>query len=263
MSEASLRSMEVLPASEAGAAALSQATDCDFRPSASPAGDRANLERAGIRRIVVNLADWPGGEAQRWKRPVRAIVDVAALQRIGIAELHDAGVRGVRVAIATAADLDALPGLAECIVARRWHIELDLRLRADRMLIADAEWTLMQLPVVLSFSHFAGYEPQIPLDHADVALVLELVRLGRAYVKLSEASRISAQPGADFRPFIAELLAQRKDRLVWGSGIRRDEPPPAANAAPSGLDGWIADAADRNLILSRNPSLLYGFDTDN
>jgi predicted TIM-barrel fold metal-dependent hydrolase len=264
MSEASLRTMELLqaPDSGGGGAALSRATDCDFQPSASPADDRANLDRAGIRRIVVNLADWPGGEPQRWKRAVRAVVDVAALRKIDIAELHDTGVRGVRVSIATAADLDGLPALAERIVARRWHIELDLRLRADRLLIADAEWTLMQLPVVLSFAHFAGYDPQIPLDHADVELVVELVRLGRAYVKLSEASRISAQPGADFKPFIETLLAQRKDRLIWGSGIRREQPPPAADTLSSSLDGWIADPIERNLILSRNPAQLYGFDTD-
>ncbi len=87
-------------------------------------------------------------------------------------------------------------------------------------------------------------------------------RLGRAYVKLSEASRISAQPGADFKPFIDTLLAQRKDRLVWGSGIRREQPPPATDTLSSSLDGWIADPIQRNLILSRNPAQLYGFDTD-
>jgi predicted TIM-barrel fold metal-dependent hydrolase len=264
MSEAFQRTIELLHTSDSGGGvALSCATDCDFRPSASPAHDRAILDRTDIRRIVVNLAEWPGGEPQRWNRAVRAIVDAAALRKIDIAELHETGVRGVRVSIATPADIDALPDLAERIVARRWHIELDLRLRTNSLLIADAEWTLMQLPVALSFAHFAGYDPQIPLDHADVALVLDLVRLGRAYVKLSEAARISAQPGADFKPFIEALLAQRTDRLIWGSGIRREQPPPQqTDMSSSSLDGWIADPDVRNRILSRNPAQLYGFDSD-
>lgn len=262
MSEAFLRTRDSLQASDSGTA-VANATDCDFRPSGAPERDRASLDHDGIRRVVVNLAEWRGGERQKWNREVRAIVDAAALRKIGIAELHETGVRGVRVAVTTAADLDALPALAERIVARRWHIELDLRLRQNRVLIADAEWTLMQLPVALSFAHFAGYEPQIALDHADVALIAELVRLGRAYVKLSEASRISAQPGGSFKPFIELLLAQRKDRLVWGSGIRREQPPPFMADAPAcSLDGWITDPAERNLILSRNPARLYGFDTD-
>jgi predicted TIM-barrel fold metal-dependent hydrolase len=263
MSEAFQRTLELLQTPDSGGAALSHATDCDFRPSSSPAQDRAVLDRAGIRRIVVNLADWPGSEPQRWNRSVRAVVDAAALRKIDIAELHETGVRGVRVSIATPSDIDALPDLADRIVARRWHIELDLRLRTNSLLIADAEWTLMQLPVALSFAHFAGYDPQIPLDHADVALVLDLVRLGRAYVKLSEAARISAQPGADFKPFIEALLAQRPDRLIWGSGIRREQPPPQDTAAASSsLDGWIGDPEVRNRILARNPAQLYGFDSD-
>lgn len=249
---------------DAGAAGLlaPYPTDCDFRPSASAERDRAALDRAGIRRIVVNLADWPDADPQRFGREVRAVVDAPAFREADIAALHDRGARAVRVAIASPADLDALPALAERLVARRWHIELDLRLRADRALIADAEWTLMRLPVVLSFTHAAGCEPQLPLEHPDVALVLELVRLGRAYVKLTETARIPAQPCADLKPFVAALLARRVDRLVWGSGIRREQPPQGSGPTPSGLDAWIDDPVSRNLVLSRNPAPLYGFDTD-
>lgn len=241
------------------AALLSNATDCEFRSSGSAAHDRVTLGEAGIGRIVVDAANWPKLAESGWRGAIRGIVDASALADAGDPRrLHDRGIRAVRCRIAKPADIDALPAIADRIVSLGWHIEIDAPLGADRAVLAGAEWTLAQMPVVLCFARSGGYDPRLPLDHPDVALLLELVRIGRAFVKLSDAAHASAQPAGDFRPFVNALLERRGDRIVWGSGIRREQD--ATPAASASLEHMVCDAAERRMILVENPARLYGFD---
>ena len=105
---------------------------------------------------------------------------------------------------------------------------------------------------------------------------LELVRRGKAYVKLSGAYRAStlAPDYPDAAPLAKALIAANADRMVWGT----DWPHPATTT-PSDRratdvtpmlqidDGrllnqlavWAPDAAIRKKILVDNPARLYGF----
>lgn len=240
-------------------ALLFNATDCDFKSSGSAARDRVTLGEAGIGRVVVDAANWPMLAESDWRGEIRGVIDANALADAGdLPRLHDHGVRAVRCRIDTAAEIDALPALADRIVTFGWHIEIDAPLRADGAVLGRAQWRLAELPVALCFARSGGYDPRLPLDHPDVTLLFELVHSGRAWVKLSDAAHATAQPAGDFKPFVAALLECRSDRIVWGSGIRHEQG--AARALSAGLEYMVCDAAERRMILTGNPARLYGFD---
>lgn len=234
-----------------GATPLAFATDCDFRPSGSASSDRAILDEAGIERIVVDFAQMPKLAENGWRGTIRSIVDQSMITGANLRQLHDQGVRAVRVRLDK--ETDALPALADSIVSLGWHIEVEATLRADAALLAPIQWTLMQMPVALCFADRSGYDPRLALDHPDVALIRELVQMGRGWVKLTDAV-----PSRNVKAFVEALLACRSDRVVWGSGTRRNPQRPLA----ASLEDLVGDATERRLILSQNPARLYGFGED-
>jgi predicted TIM-barrel fold metal-dependent hydrolase len=248
-------------ATGASPALLLDATDCDFRTSGSCAHDRVVLGEAGINRIVVDAAQCPTLAESGWRGKIRAVIDQHALETAGdLKRLHGRGVRAVRVHLDKAADAEALPALADRIVALGWHIEIDAPLSANSAVLAPAEWIFAELPVALCFSKNGGYDPRLPLDHPDVALLLALVRVGRAWIKLSDASHIRAQPTGDYKAFVATLLECRSDRIVWGSGIRHEAD--VARSLSRGIEYMVCDATERRKIMTDNPERLYRFDID-
>ena len=98
----------------------------------------------------------------------------------------------------------------------------------------------------------------------DSGAVLELGRSGRAIVKLSAPFRIAdpADGYAAIAPHVEALFeAFDLERRLWGSdwpflalsgGITYD-------ASLAALGRWLPDAADREIVLVRNPARLFGF----
>ena len=78
------------------------------------------------------------------------------------------------------------------------------------------------MPVV--FDHFGGAQASLGLQQPGFADLVDLVRSGKAYVKISGAYRASTQAPdyADVAPFAKALIAANADRVVWG----RDWPHP-------------------------------------
>jgi predicted TIM-barrel fold metal-dependent hydrolase len=106
--------------------------------------------------------------------------------------------------------------------------------------------------------------------------MLDLVRSGKAYVKISGAYRSSekASDYPDVAPLAEALIAANVERIVWGS----DWPHPAGGALPghsasdvapllqiddgrllNRLAVWAPDTGVRKKILVDNPAWLYGF----
>ena len=206
-----------------------------------------------------------------------AVID----DRTGAAELdamHRAGVRGIRVNLeqagivdpaASAKKLDAAVGQ---IGGRPWHLQMYTRLPVIEALKAQ----LAAVPVPLVFDHFAGADAALGPQQAGFGTVLDMVRSGKAYVKISGAYRASAQAPdyADVAPLARALVAANPDRLVWGSDWPHPDSTPRPGRAPTDLapaqpidDGrvlnlladWAPDAAVRQKILVDNPKRLYGF----
>ena len=107
--------------------------------------------------------------------------------------------------------------------------------------------------------------------------VVDLVRTGRAYVKISGAYRASLDGAPDYpsvTPFARMLVSANPERIVWGSDWPHPDSYPiptrkATDLAPAMAvdDGrvlnllaeWVPDAATRHKILVDNPARLYGF----
>jgi predicted TIM-barrel fold metal-dependent hydrolase len=103
--------------------------------------------------------------------------------------------------------------------------------------------------------------------------MLDLVRSGKAYVKISGAYRASDQAPdyADVAPLARALIDANADRIVWGSDWPHPGPPakpPTEINQPFPVDDgrllnllaeWAPDPATRHKILVANPARLYGF----
>jgi predicted TIM-barrel fold metal-dependent hydrolase len=192
--------------------------------------------------------------------------------------MHDAGVRGIRINLATSgvsdpalarARLQAVIGRAR---SRNWHVQI----YSDLKVIAALKDDCAASPVPLVFDHFAGAQAARGVEQPGFADVLDLLRSGNVYVKISGAYRASkaAPDYGDVLPLAKALIAANPDRVVWGT----DWPHPDAVTPPGKKptevtpllpidDGrllnllplWAADAAIREKILVENPARLYSF----
>ena len=189
-----------------------------------------------------------------------------------------AGIRGVRVNLEQAGVFDPaasakrLDAAVRQIAGRPWHLQIYARLSV----LAALKDQLAALPVPVVLDHFAGARAALGPQQPGFDAVLDLVRAGKAYVKISGAYRASdkAPDYPDVAPLARALVAANPDRLVWGS----DWPHPDAAAVPGRkptdtapalpiddgrvlnlLAGWAPDPAIRARILVENPARLYGF----
>ena len=192
--------------------------------------------------------------------------------------MQQAGFRGIRLNLATSGVND--PNVArqrfqaavDRMKARGWHVQLFTSLAvisAIKDLVAVA-------PVPVVFDHFGGAQAALGVDQPGFADLLELVKSGKAYVKISGAYRASklAPDYPDAAPLSRALIAANAERIVWGT----DWPHPDSVTPPdrkitdvtplfqiddgrlfNQLPVWAPDEAVRRKILVDNPARLYGF----
>jgi predicted TIM-barrel fold metal-dependent hydrolase len=192
--------------------------------------------------------------------------------------LHDAGVRGVRLNLEMQAESDPsrckaiVKDTAARIAGRRWHIQVYSQLELIAS-IADVFGEL-DLPVVLD--HFARARAEAGPGQPGFCAVLDLVRAGSAYVKLSAPYLCSTDTPhhEDLDAIAHALIDANPKRMLWASNWPHPNPSRAKQATPDRIspaqqvDGhrllgllakWAPDAALRELILVANPASLYGF----
>jgi predicted TIM-barrel fold metal-dependent hydrolase len=155
---------------------------------------------------------------------------------------------------------------------RPWHLQIYARLSV----IAPLKPLLSALPVPVVFDHFAGARASLGPDQPGFDEVLDLLRSGRAWVKMSGAYRASdrAPDYPDVLPLARALVATNPERLVWGSDWPHPDSTPRPDRKPTDLapaqdidDGrllalmaeWVPDRATRDRILVDNPKRLYDF----
>jgi predicted TIM-barrel fold metal-dependent hydrolase len=192
--------------------------------------------------------------------------------------MGQAGIRGVRLNLATGGVSDPAVGrprfqaAIERVKNRNWHIQLFTSLA----MISAIKDLVAASPVPVVFDHFGGAQAGLGVEQPGFADLTELVRSGKAYVKISGAYRASkvAPDYADAAPLARALIAANSDRVVWGT----DWPHPDSVTPPgrkttdvqplfqiddgrllNQLPVWAPDAAIRKKILVDNPAQLYGF----
>ena len=193
-------------------------------------------------------------------------------------EMDHAGIRGIRLNFENFGQ--TIPDVArkgfqsavERMGARNWHIQIYTRLPVIESL--HKEVAAAPVPVVLD--HFGGARAALGTAQPGFDTMLDLVRSGKAYVKISGAYRSSdkAPDYPDVAPLAKALIAANSQRIVWGS----DWPHPTGAALPghnatdvapllqiddgrllNQLAVWAPDPAVRKTILVDNPARLYGF----
>ncbi len=185
-----------------------------------------------------------------------------------IAALHAAGVRGARLNI-----VDVKTGKGELPLARiarladrirpfGWHIEFLMHVdefpELDRM--------LAHLAVDCVFGHLGYVRADQGVQTPGFQALMRLMRVGRAWAKLTGPYRISTGPlpHADTHAFARALVEAAPDRLVWGSDWPHVKtewtiPMPNDGALADLLELWVPDADTRRRVLVDNPARLYGF----
>ena len=193
-------------------------------------------------------------------------------------EMHRGGVRGIRLSLGNQGVTDPA-GTKQRVKAAGDRMT---NRKGWSVLISGtpATWDALRLelaalgvPIVID--HFG--EPRVAdgLGQPGFTAVLDLVKSGKAYVKLSNADTLTRQPDlSDVTPYAKALIAANPQRVVWGTAW----PHPSAGAVPGRKstdlalhrqtdDGqvmnmlplWAPDAATRKLILVDNAARLYGF----
>jgi predicted TIM-barrel fold metal-dependent hydrolase len=187
-----------------------------------------------------------------------------------------AGVCGIRLNLATGGSNDPSAGrkrfqaAVERVQKRKWHVQMYTNLAV----ISSIKELVAASPVPAVFDHFGGARAELGAGQPGFADLLELVRSGKAYVKISGAYRASklAPDYPDAAPLAKALIAANTDRIIWGTDWPHPNSSsgnPATQVTPllqiddgrilNQLPLWAPDAAIRKKILVDNPARLYGF----
>jgi len=183
------------------------------------------------------------------------------------------GVCGIRLNLATGGTNDPAVGrrrfqaAAERMKNRNWHVQMFTNLA----MISAMKDLVAASPVPVVFDHFGGAREDLGPQQPGFADLVELVRSGKAYVKIS----VTAGPRPDyagFAPLARTLIAANPERILWGtnwphpnsgSGRKATELTPLFQVDDglvlNLLPAWAPDAAIRRKILVDNPARLYAF----
>ncbi len=193
-----------------------------------------------------------------------------SFSRTDLKKMHASGIRGIRVNLETGGERDpvvagrAIEGAAAVAAPLGWHVQVYTSLPVLSLL----HEAILKLKTVLVVDHFG-----LPRGREGFGSLLELVRRGKAYVKLSAPHRFAKEPDcADAGPLARELAEANPDRLLWGSdwphpavkrsgGPGRVQPFDAIDDARAlaRLAEWLPDSNLREKILVANPARLYDF----
>ena len=259
-----------------------------YTPEPALPAEMAELHRTlHMRRVVIVTPSVYGTDnsATLWGMKARgpdargvAVIDESTPDA-ELDAMSRAGIRGIRINLATggktadpAAARKRFQDAAERIKSRGWHVQMYTTLDV----ISAIKDAVLACPVPVVFDHFGRAQAALGTGQPGFADLVDLVRSGKAYVKISGAYRISKQAPdyGDAAPIARALIAANPQRILWGT----DWPHPNSDPLPgygamdvrpysqiddgrllNQLPVWAPDAATRKAILVDNPARLYGF----
>jgi predicted TIM-barrel fold metal-dependent hydrolase len=208
------------------------------------------------------ILDAAGGIPDRARVVVAVDGEVTDSQ---LADLHDRGARGIRLNLDNVGgmpvEIDQVPALASRIAELGWHVEF---------LFAGPELPellpmLNSLPSPISIGHFAYMPATEGIAFPAFRTLLDLVREGNTWVKLSAPNRLGVgdlPPWPAVVPMAQALIEANPDRMLWATDWphpnKFSDQPNDADLLEQ-LELWAPDEGMRRRILVDNPSVLYGF----
>jgi predicted TIM-barrel fold metal-dependent hydrolase len=207
-----------------------------------------------------------------------AVID-ASTPDASLDEMARTGVKGIRINLTQAGVSDPAVALkafqtaADRAKAHNWHVQIN----TSPPIIEALGSQLMNSPVTIVFDHFGGAKSADGVQQKGFGTLVNLVKSGKAYVKISAAADLVSTQAPDYQdvvPLAKALVSANPQRVLWGS----DWPHPDSRVLPNRKntdiapllqtdDGrvlnllavWVPDAATRKTILVDNPARLYGF----
>ncbi|WP_431017130.1 amidohydrolase family protein [Bradyrhizobium pachyrhizi] len=240
-------------------------------PPASPADFVAMLDRVGMQYGVVVQVSVHGTDNRLLVKALReypdrlcgvAVID-PDISDNEIAELKDAGVRGIRILdiVGGGVGLQNLEVLADRCVEVGWHVQVATRGETYPEIVDR----LLRLRAPFIIDHMGWCAAANGLNSPEFQAVLRIVQNSSCYVKLSGGFRLSAQsyPFRDVVPFAEALIDAAPDRMVWGSdwphvGLYDAATVPDVGEILDGLAKYTADVQQQHKILVSNPAKFYG-----
>lgn len=258
-----------------------------YTPEPASVGEMRALHRAlHIDRVVIVQPSVYGADNACTLEAIRqlgprargvAVIDENTSDR-DLDDMHRGGMRGVRLNLATAGvtEPDAarrrFEATATRLAGRPWHIQVYTQLAVIEALRSQV--AASSVPVV--FDHFGGAQAALGTSQPGFDVLIDLVRSGKAHVKISGAYR-SSTSGPDYRdvtPLATALIAANPQRILWGTDWPHPDSSRVAGRGPADIapllqidDGrvlnqlalWAPDPATRKTILVDNPTRVYQF----
>ncbi len=257
-----------------------------YTPDTAPVSElRALLDALHLDRVVIVQPSVYGTDNTCTLAAVRELGNRARGVAVADARTSDAaldrmaqeGIRGLRLNLAQlgvndpAAARREFQAAAARAKARGWHVQFNTSLRMIDALAGE----LRASPVPLVFDHFGGARGAAGVGQPGFAALLDLVKSGKAYVKISGAAdSVSTRPPGypDALPLAQALVRANPRQILWGTAW--PHPGSTPGGRPTDIspnkqidDGlvlnllpvWVPDPATRHAILVDNPARLYGF----
>ncbi len=189
-----------------------------------------------------------------------AVVNTSVTDR-ELKDLQAAGVRGIRFTLSPpgSTTFEMVKPLAKRVEPLGWHIQVNAS--SEQIVAAKQLWNDIPCPIV--FDHQAHVLQPAMGEDPGLAVVVDLLHKGKAWVKLSGAffSKIGPPSYSDTIPVARAYVKEAPERLVWGSNWPHptDKFIPDDAALLDLFGEWVPDTATRKQILVDNAEKLYGF----
>jgi 2-pyrone-4,6-dicarboxylate lactonase len=240
-------------------------------PDATPHDYARMLTAIGCERAVLVQPSVYGSDNSRMVAALKSgVFNLRGIAVVGpnvtdteLQTLHEAGVRGIRINLASETEgLKLADGerLAPRLQELGWHLQFFLDL--EKMPEAEAKLGALKINIVID--HFAKCQAANGVDGAAFKALLRLVKRDNVWAKMMGAYFLAKTPPhyPEVTPLARALAGAAPDSMVFGT----DWPHPAARALMPD-DGtladmfgdWVPDEGLRKKILVDNPARLYGF----
>ncbi|MDE0305771.1 MAG: amidohydrolase family protein [Albidovulum sp.] len=249
-----------------------------YNPPNSTLDDLTHLHSTlGIDRVVFtqpsvygtdNRAIEDGVASLNADKPDRARMVVSAGKDVSEAEIAgwDArGGRGIRLNLDNKGGmplkLNEIVDLVAKLKPFGWHLEWLF----PGCQIVELMPILSSTGIPQSIGHFAYQPASAGIGSPGFQALLELVREGRTWVKISGANRVSATdlpPYHDVEPMVHALIEVAADRIMWGTDWphpNKFEVNPNDGDLVDAFGEWVRDDELRAKIMVGNPEAFYRF----
>jgi 2-pyrone-4,6-dicarboxylate lactonase len=225
--------------------------------------------RLGLERMVLVQPSYYGTDNRllldvlsRVGPSCRGVVQIDAdLPDVELDRFHELGVRALRLDLFARAAWPApeieryIRRMAARAKPRGWHLQF----YSPGTVVRDLLPVLAELEDPFVIDHMGYMLERDGLADSDFEALLEVLQLGRCWIKLSGPYRIAKEkPLSSVEPIGRALVGARPDRLIWGS----DWPHLPDGQRDTGellnlLAAWAPDPQDRHRILVDSPDVLF------